>query len=188
MFSAAGRTGFDPVVRRRVYRLTARLRPLLLPVALVTAALIVGSELASGDDIDPVAAPIPIAPAGRVLVVVSPADPAVLRLTEPGTVVDVYGAAPDVIGSLPEGAESDQPARALLLASSALVMGPTSTSEAAGTALQPAGVLGGQVADALTLAVTDSEASAIAARRGSGLSLALRPGSQSTAGASLESD
>lgn len=174
MFSGAGSTGYDPVARRRIRRMTARARPLLLPSALIIAALILGSELAAAGRGQPADPPPPVAPPGRVLVVVSPADPAVLRLTAPGTVVDVYGASPDALGPL-DVDSVDEPVRALLLASSALVMGPASVPGAHAVSVPAPDVLGGRSAEALTLAVTDAEAGAIAAQRGSGLSLALRP-------------
>lgn len=154
-------------------RLTARLRPLLLPVALVVAAAIAVDGWAPRSASDDAAVVTPVAPQGRVLVAVSPTDPASLSLAPPGTRVDVYGAVTDAITGLDgSGGGSDGGAPARRLASDALVMGPVGTAPGGDTSgplavAQPA-------ASALTLAVTDDEAAVLAAQQGRGLMLAIR--------------
>jgi len=171
-----GATGFDPAARRRVRRAGARARPWLLPVAVVLAALLVPLRVAAPAVEPSAAVAVPHAPQGRVLVAVTPSDPAVLGLAVPGTRVDVYAAAPlslDGAGGRP----------ADLVADAALVVDPTAgrgdgspSSPAAGPS-SPAAALssGPPTGAAVTLAVTDAEAAALAARPGSGLTLAVRP-------------
>lgn len=170
MLSLAGATGLDPVARRRVRRTGARVRPWLLPVAVVVAALVVPLRVTAPPP-EPVAAPLPTVPAGRVLVALTPADPAVLALAVPGTHVDVYAAAP-------LGLDPGPRPPAERVAGAALVVGPAGDDPgtAAGGPLAPAGVLpsGPPGGSAVTLAVTDAEAAALAAHPGGGLTLAVR--------------
>lgn len=183
MLSLPGATGYDPVVRRRTRRIVARLRPWVLPAAVVVAALIVTARPGDPGQVDTMAPTVPSAPAGLVLLAVTPADRAVMDLVVAGSRVDVY-AAGTPLG--PEGADAP-PAR--LVAGDVLVVGP-GTGEAPGVAsddpgggpgpgggLGPVGLPGpaGGAPAALTLAVTDAEAAAIAARPGTGLTLAVRP-------------
>ncbi len=176
-----GLTGADPVARRRLRRGTARVRPWALPAAVLVAALVVAGR--SGPAVPTAAAVPPLqVPVGRVLVVVQPAEPAVLQLAVPGSVVDVYGAPASFAA---EGAT----APALLLVSAAVVVGEgagtVDGSADAGGGPVEAGVVGplgdGPLAGtpapgAVTLAVTDAEAASLAAQQGSGLTLAVRPG------------
>ncbi len=171
MLSLAGATGLDPVARRRVRRTSARVRPWVLPVAVVVAALVVPLRVAAPTP-PPAALPLPQAPAGRVLVAVTPTDPAVLTLAVPGTAVDVY-AAPGV------GLDPDARRPARLVADAALVVDPVrgaGPAEQGGGPLSPAGVLpsGPDAGATVTLAVTDAEAAALASHPGGGLTLAVR--------------
>jgi hypothetical protein len=103
-------------------------------------------------------------------VVVTPADPAVLHLAVPGALVDVWGPGePAVLG-----VEPAEQATARLLASSAVVVDPGTRPA---DVPDPVGLIGvGPGTAAVTLAVTDAEASALAAQQGRGLMLAVRPG------------
>lgn len=178
MLSLAGRTGFDPVARRRLRRASARARPWLLPVAVLLAALLVGGRQAAPAPVHttgPLAATVPV---GRVLVVVSPSDPAVLHLASPGTQVDVYGATTSF-----DGLDGPAEARAVLLAAAAVVVGTDGDAGTGGIGAGPPGPLepgaalsGSPAPGAVTLAVTDDEAAALAAQQGAGLTLAVRAG------------
>lgn len=170
-----GATGFDPTARRRVRRAGARLRPWLLPVAVVLAALVFPLRIGAPAPPPPAVA-VPQAPPGHVLVAVTPSDPAVLGLAVPGSRVDVYAAAPVGLDG-PDGRPADR------VADAALVVDPTggapagSTSSSAAGPLSPAATLttGPATGGAVTLAVTDVEAAALAARPGTALTLAVRP-------------
>ncbi|WP_380165682.1 hypothetical protein [Jannaschia sp. R86511] len=191
MLSLTGATGYDATTRRRVRRASARARPWLLPVAVVVAALLVPLR-ASAPAPAPVVVPVPaLVPPGRVLVAVTPSDPAVLGLARPGVRVDVYAAAAT---SFEPG--DDRPAR--LVAVDALVVDPDGGADGTGSTPRPGdgraagpdpggagGASGGLAAAgvlpsspsgpaAVTLAVTDAEAADLAARPGSGLTLAVR--------------
>lgn len=187
MLSDPGRLRYDPRSRRRVRRLSARLRPLLLPVALVVCAFVLadgllGSTPAATVDLGP--AP----PEGSVLMAVSPADPAVLVLASPGSHVDVYaaGAAFPGGGAPGTGAGTDggPPARARLLVSGALVVGgpgwapgdPTDPSARDGPLGPGIGAGAGPWGSAVTLAVDDDEAAVLAEHTGGGFVLAVRAG------------
>lgn len=170
MLSLAGATGLDPVARRRVRRTSARARPWVLPVAVVVAALVVPLR-AGAPTPEPVAYAVPQVPAGRVLVAVTPTDPAVLALAVPGTAVDVY-AAPSA------GLDPDARRPADRVADAALVVDPAEggPDDPPGGPLSPAEVLptGPTTGGTVTLAVTDAEAAALAAHPGGGLTLAVR--------------
>ncbi|MGJ7442215.1 hypothetical protein [Aquipuribacter sp. MA13-6] len=169
MLSLAGTSGPDPVARRRVRRAGARARPWLLPVAVVVAALVVPLRVTAPAP-EAVVTPVPRAPSGRVLVAVTPSDPAVLALAVPGTAVVVYAAAPP-------GLDPDARGPARLVADAALVVDPVPGGPDAMAVgpLAPAGVLPAAPAGgAVTLAVTDAEAAALAAHPGGGLTLAVR--------------
>lgn len=184
VLTLTGRPGHDPVARRRHRRLLARARPLLLPLAVVLSALLLGGRLLPAPDTRPwpAAAP-PQPPAGRVLVVVTPADPAVLGLATPGAVVDVYGALDALAGP---GLTGDGGARAGRLVEAAPVLAPGGTVSAAGPdppALAPGPLVAGSpVTGSVVLAVTDDEARALAGQQGRGLSLAVRTASERRTG------
>jgi hypothetical protein len=193
VLSDPGRLRYDPRSRRRVRRLSARLRPLLLPVALVICAFVLADRLLGTSPAVPVdLGPAP--PAGSVLVAVSPADPAVLGLASPGSLVDVYAAGTAVPGAggpeagTGDGTPGGSPARSRLLVSGALVMG-TPGGGVAGLAgpsardgpLGPgvgttAGLGAGPWGSAVTLAVSDDDAAVLAQHTGGGFVLAVRAG------------
>lgn len=174
MLLTAPRTSYDAVARRRTRRALSRLRPLLLPLALVVTGLVVASALGPPPPVEPLTLG-PAVPPGRVLVVVSPADPAVLGVAVPGSVVDVYAAPVDAWALTGDGTEG---AGARLLVREALVVGraPPGGRDAASAPLAPAPA--GDRASSVTLAVTDEQARALAgagtAGSGGALSLAVR--------------
>lgn len=187
---AAGRLGYDPAGRRRVRRTSARLRPLLLPVAvLLGAVLVLGARAPQA--VAPLAPTVVEVPEGHVLVAVRPDDPAVLALAVPGRRIDVYAGMPygaTSYGLMSDGAP-DPPGgstdvAATLVVRDALVVAPPSTagsSTAVDTSLDPSaagagGLLptGPGATDALTLVVTDHEAAALAARPDVALLVAVR--------------
>lgn len=171
--SEPGRLRFDPVTRRRVRRAGARARPLLLPVAVVAAAVaVLGAR--PGDTVPPGAPPAAELPDGRVLVVVEPGEPAVVAVAAPGSTVDVY--APAGLGAL-DALGAGPLAPADLVVSGALVVPPAAagsagSAEGASGVVDPVGStlgaadVGAGAPAALTLVVTDAEAAALAARPG----------------------
>lgn len=178
----AGRVAFDPGTRRRVRRAGARARPLLVPLGLIVAALVL-VQARSPDAVVTTPPAGPAVPDGMVLVAVQPSDPAVLGLAVPGSRVDVYAAAG--AGALdPLGEVGDRPAD--LVVRAGLVVAPATDGAAAGTAaavdpggsLGPGGGWGGADvgAGALALLVADDEASALASRPGRALLVAVRGG------------
>lgn len=182
VLSDPGRIRYDPQSRRRVRRAGARLRPLLLPLAVLLSTVVLTDRLlGSGEPAVPVdVGPSP--PAGSVLVAVSPTDPAVLALATPGSSVDVYaagtaGPGPPVAGTVP-----GPPARAVLLVSAALVVAPpvrAPTGPGDGGGLIAPGATGGagSAGSAVTLAVDDTDAAVLAEHTGGGFVLAVRAGS-----------
>lgn len=182
MLLTSPRTGYDAVARRRTRRALSRLRPVLLPVAVVVAAFLLAGGRAPAAE--PAWAPPPVVPPdGRVLVAVSPAEPAVLELARPGSLVDVYAAATAGWSQEPAG-----PA-AVLLVSGALVVGVPPRAGGVGP-LAPA-LPGSGGAGSLTLAVTDAQALALAgagttASGGGVLSLAVRGPAPGRAGPAAE--
>lgn len=142
----------------------------------VSAVLVLGAG--PGTDVVGVPVPGPAVPADRVLVAVQPADPAVLALAPPGSRVDVYAASsplasdPFADGPAPPGER---------VVDGALVVGPPAVAGAV-VAGPPGGAGGGgpgllegvPASTGLTLAVTDGEAAALAARAGAALLVAVR--------------
>lgn len=159
--------GFDPVARRRVRRLGARARPLLLPAAVLLAAFVVVGARPPAT----VAAAVPegpVVPPGRVLVAVQPAEPGVLGLAPPGSRVDVYapdaGQVPDLTGRAPLSPATLVVQDAPVLRAPGATPGPSASDVLTGPA-DPG---------SLTLAVHDHEAAALAARSGGPLLVAVR--------------